>query len=254
MKKILNESGSEIVLIKSKIINNEIPKEIIPIVISKYPTKVQELLNNNSLTLINFTDNLKSFQEYCLTNEEMILKNDEDIKDLYDNELSKTNEKFTIKVEKNRLYIYKYFRISKTYYNKFMGVPLHDLHMKAIDAKKNDPFRYRYEDKITAEEKRYNEELKNYNTFVKRRISIVLTQLKDNIYNTKLIPLYKSKKFVHEKPIYVSTGIEDNVGTIYISINLNDKDEFNKNIKLINKFLSDVEGDIELYMNYDLYK
>ena len=43
MKTLLNEQGKELVLVKERISNKEIPNDIVSIILSKYPKEIQTI-------------------------------------------------------------------------------------------------------------------------------------------------------------------------------------------------------------------
>ena len=260
MEKLLNNAGRELNLLKFKLIKGEIPEDIIPIIVSKYPKKIEELLTNKKLDIKDFTDEIKKIDKYCLSAKEMELLGAEHLAMTYDSEISKSNEKFTVRVVKNTLIVEKFFRISQQYYKNFLGIDLSKLKNEA-EASKKKANRYSYgyasfsSDKTkTYDEKRYDKALESYKHFTENRFKIVLKSLKDNIFENKLIPMYKAIKMESNRPMRINTKIEENVATIGLYIDLDTKDDFDKNIKVINKFLNQVNTEIEQHMNYNLYK
>lgn len=257
MSKLLNKEGQDLNLLKFKIIKGEVPEDIIPIIVSKYPNNIQELLTNNKLDIKEFTDELKKVSKYCLSDKEQEQLENNSLADTYDCELAKTNSQFTVKVVKNTLIIEKFFRISQSYYNNFLGIDLPKLSNDAKNSKKRKKYYYGISfnnDDRTVEEKRYDEELDRYKHFCTNRLNIVLSSLKNNIFENKIIPMYKTIKLESKRPMRISTKIEDNVATISLNIDLDTKSDFDKNIKTINMFLTQVTTEIEHHMNYKLYK
>lgn len=255
MKTLLNEQGKELVLVKERISNKEIPNDIVSIILSKYPKEIQTILEANISTDC-FTQELTKYPEYMLTKSEILNIKNEDMCSMYDKELSLTNSKYTVEVDNNILRVDKYFRIGKEYYKNFLGIDLGELlneYMKDKSKNKNSCMYLGDKPKSNAE-LRYEAELENYNWFVKNRLYIVLGLLEKSIYKNKVMPEYKNIKKNDLKPIRVSWKIEDNVGTISLSINLDKKDNFKENIKTIKNFLNIVEDNIERHMGYSLYK
>lgn len=258
MERLLNKEGQDLNLLKFKIIKGEVPEDIIPIIVEKYPSDIQQLLTNNKLDIKGFTEELKKINKYCLSATEMKELTSDSLAKTYDYELSKTNSKFTVKVVKETLIIEKFFRISQSYYNNFLGIDLPKLSNEAKNSKKRNRY-YSYctsfnNDDKTVEEKRYDKELDRYNDFCKNRLNIVLSNLKNNVFDKKIIPMYKTIKIESRRPMRIVTKIENNVGTIALHIDLDTKSEFDKNITTISKFLNQVSIGIEEQMNYNLYK
>ena len=255
MEKLLNDAGKELNLLKFKLIKGEIPEDVIPIIVSKYPKKIEELLTNNKLDIKDFTDEIKKIDKYCLSSKEMELLGAEHLAMTYDSEISKSNEKFTVRVVKNTLIVEKFFRISKQYYKNLLGIDLSNLLNEANKSKKS--YRYKYfssKDGKTYEAKKYDTELNKYQEFTKNRFNVVLKSLKNNLLENKIIPMYKTIKVESNRPMRINTSMKDNVATIGLYIDLDTKDDFDKNIKVINKFLNQVNTEIEQHMNYKLYK
>lgn len=232
MGKVLNQTGKELILVKNNIIKDTIPEDILSIIVSKYPKDIQTLLLDETLDIINFTGRIKEYNKYCLSSAETNLIKNKNLLSAYNLELSNYNKNFTLKNLENYLSVEKYFRINKHYYNNFLGVNLMDL---------NKSKSTNYADCA--------KKLKKYQEFVFLRLSKVLKALEDNLYSKKIV----KKTMKRFNTIYIATKVEENVATIALHIDINKEDDFNKNVGLINKYLSQVEDDIEKYMQYDLY-
>lgn len=257
MTKILNKAGEELNLLKFKLIKGEIPEDIVPIIVSKYSKDIQSLLNNDKLTLLDFTEKLKEMPKYCLTTKEVEDLTKTTIVDMYDRELAKTTEKYTVRIAKNTLIVEKFIRISQQYYKNLLGIDLTDLRNKAEVSKKRGSYGYgsfSSKDKETIAEKNYKNEVNHFKHFTQNRLRVVLDTLKNSVFENKVIPMYKTIKTEGLRPLRIVTKIEDNVGTIGLYIDLDTKGDFDKNIKVINNFLNLINTEIEQQMNYNMYK
>lgn len=87
--------------------------------------------------------------------------------------------------------------------------------------------------------------------FQKARLTNVLNELVEVINENKLIPAYKRYT---EKPLSITKEYKDKVATIKLNINLDLKDDFDKNIKTMKNFLDLIDIEIEKRLNYSLYK
>ena len=249
MEKLLNDLGKEILILRKEYIEGKISDTVFSIVFSKYNKKIVDLVIDKSLSDKDFTDKLKTFSECLLSEAESLELIKSNLVEQYEFELSKTNDKFQIELNKNILTLKKHCRISQTYYKNFLGVDLEDLRSKANKSKSYRS--YTYPKKVTFEEETYKKAYEQFEMFQKARLTNVLNELVEVINENKLIPAYKRYT---EKPLSITKEYKDKVATIKLNINLDLKDDFYKNIKTMKNFLDLIDIEIEKRLNYSLYK
>lgn len=249
MEKILNKLGEDVLVLRNEYLKGRISPTLHSIIFNSYEKEVENLIKDKSLTDKEFVNKLKKYPKYVLTDEECLELVSGNLIQQYDSELSKTNEKFLIELNRNVLTVKKHFRISQTYYKNFLGIDIEDLKQKANKSKTYKT--YSYPPKITREEEIFQNSYKQFESFKKARLTNVLKELVEVINENKLIPMYKTYK---EKPLYIETDCLNEVATIKLNINLDLKDDFDKNIKVMKSFLDLVDVEIEKRLNYSLYK
>lgn len=103
MEKLLNDLGKEILILRKEYIEGKISDTVFSIVFSKYNKKIVDLVIDKSLSDKDFTDKLKTFSECLLSEAESLELIKSNLVEQYEFELSKTNDKFQIELNKNIL-------------------------------------------------------------------------------------------------------------------------------------------------------
>lgn len=249
MEKMLNQLGEDVLVLRNEYLRGEINSTVSSIIFASYEKEVKDLIQDKSLSNKDFVEELKKYPKYVLTNEEYLKLINSNLIQQYDSELSKTNDKFLLELNRNIMTVNKHFRISQAYYKNFLGIDIEDLKQKANKSKTHKT--YAYPPKVTVEEKTFQNSYNQFKNFKKARLTNVLNELVGVINEKKLVPMYKTHK---EKPIYIKTEYLNEIATIKLNINLDLKNDFDKNIKLIKSFLDLVDVEIEKRLNYSLYK
>lgn len=248
---MLNNNGKDLMKIKEGILKGKIEKGLISSIVSVYPDKIKNILQSNEYTVDDLYDFLLNDDKYTLSKSELENK----LAEKYDKALSICNQKYSINLIGDTLYVSKFIRLSKNYYANFMGI---DLKVLEVQPKR----KYDWNNTST----NINQtEINNFKLFAERRLKAVGNKIVNDLYNEKLIPAYKNKL---NKPMAIQYSLElgKNVGkhsnmkdiknilNISFKIDLKQKNDFNSNIKLIDKFLPKVTDNIEKYLQFELYK
>lgn len=261
MEIILNQKGLQLMKFKERLLEDntdELLIESVKLILEKYDEPLSNAMFNKRISLNRFHLTLTTRSEFKLSEQEILQINKQKTIEEYYKLCNLKYITIALNEKTNKLYITRLIGINKTYYENFLGEKI--LSFEEFK-KKSSIYKNVYHDKYSFNkvlEREYKEEISKFETFSKKRLNKVCKDIISTIKEENLYPILKKgvQNYELEASIYpeYSKQLKSFLNkSITLSIDLNKKNNTQKNVEIIIKTFNRLEELIELYMNYNLY-
>lgn len=251
MEKILNKIGQQLLSLKKE---GNIDKDnpllsMLNVMLDSKSLEVVQSLTSNKVSVEDFKRVLENNRKFIFSEEELRQIKKDSVIQVYDDALINELKYYNIDYNNNTntLFVSRMIGMGTKYYSNFLGIEIKvPSKLSKVDWNKS------------AEQKNYEEKIKQFKNFAKQRLTVVANGIVKTIEQKELVPTLKRGK--QNYTLYSAFTGDSKVlksfvnTTITLSIDLNKKDNLKANKEIIIKVFNEINDLVEKYMNYELYK